>query len=125
MSLSPASRAKLETCDPRLVAVVLAVAEHSRFVVVCGHRGQADQDRAVARGASRTPWPTSRHNSTPSEAVDLAPLDATGAVDWEDRQAFAVLAGAVLHAAAVRGVRLEWGGHWPSFPDLPHFQLAR
>ncbi|NCA91147.1 MAG: M15 family peptidase, partial [Gammaproteobacteria bacterium] len=23
------------------------------------------------------------------------------------------------------GVRIEWGGDWPRFPDGPHFELSR
>jgi hypothetical protein len=24
-----------------------------------------------------------------------------------------------------KGLGLEWGGDWPSFPDEPHFQIVR
>ena len=121
--ISAAGRAKLATCDPRLVEIVTAVAEVIPLVVVCGHREQREQDLAVARGASKVSWPNSRHNTEPSLAVDLAPLDETGAIDWDDREAFAYLAGAVVYAGALRGVEVTWGGHWRNFPDSPHFQV--
>lgn len=123
-TLSAASCRKLATCDPRLVEIVTEVARYLPAVVVCGHRGQAEQELAVQRGASRVHWPESRHNTEPSLAVDLAPRGEAGEIDWSDRQAFAVLAGAMLFAARQRGVALEWGGEW-AFPDLPHFQIER
>lgn len=127
-----ASLAQLATCEDRLQRVMHAAIEHMDFTVLEGHRGQAAQDAAVAAGNSKTPWPTSKHNATPSRAVDVAPYP----VDWSDREAarqrFALLAGFVLACAATLGIRLRWGGDWngnqdtrdESFRDLPHFELV-
>lgn len=35
----------------------------------------------------------------------------------------ALVACAMLQAAAELGYKLEWGGHWTSFVDMPHFQI--
>ena len=35
------------------------------------------------------------------------------------------IATAILAAASQLGVPLEWGGHWVSFVDMPHFQKVR
>lgn len=32
-------------------------------------------------------------------------------------------AGRMLGVADSMGIKLQWGGHWKSFKDLPHFQL--
>jgi hypothetical protein len=92
-----------------------------------GHRGKADQDKAVAEGKSKTPWPRSKHNSLPSMAVDAAPYP----IDWTDLKRFYHFAGFVLGMAASMGLRLRWGGDWDgdrdlndqSSNDLPHFEI--
>ena len=130
--LGEQSIARLATCEPALAAVVTRAIEISPFdfTVLCGHRGQAEQDKAFAEKKSKLSWPQSKHNSLPSRAVDLAPW-IDGGVNWNDPISFHVLAGVVLAAAQERGVALRWGGNWgPSwaptlnkFPDLPHFEL--
>lgn len=135
MTLSAVSERRLATCDQRLQKIVRAVAETHGLMVVCGHRTQAEQDEAVRLKRSKTPWPTSKHNSLPSVAVDLAPLK-NGTIDWNDTQAFIQLARAVLEEAEAQGVKLRWGGDWDGdgktrsegdrderFVDLPHFEL--
>lgn len=126
------SQAELATCDDRLQRVMEAAIQHIDFSVLEGHRGQADQDRAVAEGNSKTPWPGSKHNSVPSLAVDIAPYP----VDWSDtpkaRERFVYLAGVVMTCAKQLGIRLRWGGDWngnddmrdePAFRDYPHFEI--
>lgn len=124
VGLSDTSRRRLYECDERLVDLVVSVAEHIPLVVVCGFRGEHAQREAVRTGHSRVEWPSSKHNATPSLAVDLAPLTAEETINWRDREAFAFLAGAMCYLARARGVPLVWGGEWRSFPDLPHFELS-
>lgn len=134
-SLSPVSLRRLATCADDLQRVVRAVAEKTPTMVVCGHRGKVEQDEAVRLGRSKTPWPRSRHNSLPSQAVDLAPLK-NGAIDWNDHAGFVSFGKLVLATAADMGVHLRWGGDWDGdgktrsegdrderFVDLPHFEL--
>lgn len=136
-----ASTRRLLSCHRDLIAVMHGVIQvHPLdFTIVCGHRGQADQDQAVADGFSRKPWPTSKHNTTPSIAVDIAPYSSLiHDIDWKDRIGFCLLAGAVLGVAHELGVRLRWGGNWRGewplprasthpdyFYDLPHFELVQ
>jgi peptidoglycan L-alanyl-D-glutamate endopeptidase CwlK len=135
---SSSSLAQLGTCDPRLQDVMGAVIGLFDFTVLEGHRGEADQERAYAKGLSKVHWPYGKHNSTPSQAVDIAPYP----IDWGDgegdvkaeaaRQRFCYLAGFVMAAAAQRGVRLRWGGDWNGdrdtrderFRDLGHFEIS-
>ena len=119
-----ASSEHLLTCDRRLFVVCTDVIRHLDFAVFCGHRGQLPQDAAYAAGTSQLRYPHSPHNKMPSLAVDLAPwFDAAPHIRWDDHAAFHRLAGAMLYAAAIRGIQLEWGGDWPTFKDLPHFQV--
>ena len=67
----------------------------------------------------------SRHNYEPSRAVDVVPYP----IDWKDTDRMHQLRGVIL-AVEDRLIRegkikkkLEWGGNWKSFKDLPHYQL--
>lgn len=45
------------------------------------------------------------------------------AASW-DKEHLAIVAAAFLQAAINLGIKIVWGGLWPSFPDYPHIQLA-
>lgn len=83
MSLGALSLRRLHTCHPDLIGLILQVAKGvdegdlkyagvTDITVLCGHRGEAEQNQAVADGASKTPWPRSGHNTYPADAVDVA-----------------------------------------------------
>lgn len=105
------------------------VIRHFDCKVTKGHRGQEEQDALYYNDPPRTQvkWPNSRHNSDPSEAIDVVPYP----VDWEDRERFTYFAGFVLGIAISMGIKLRWGGDWDrdtevddnKFDDLPHFEL--
>ncbi len=97
MPLGDVSRRRLRTCRPELHDLILSVDRgieqgdlaHYGIVeitVLCGWRGEAEQNQAVADGASETPWPRSKHNvlddkgNPRSDAVDVAPYP----VQWKD-----------------------------------------
>ena len=122
------SMERLMTCQPGIQRVLLkAIRNGPDFTIICGHRGRAEQGRAVAEGRSKVHWPNSKHNTDPSEAVDIAPYP----IDWDDTNRFRVLAGYILGVADTMGVPLRWGGDWDHdysetderFRDLPHFEL--
>jgi peptidoglycan L-alanyl-D-glutamate endopeptidase CwlK len=61
----------------------------------------------------------SRHLT--GHAVDLgAWVDGTVRWDWP---LYYKIADAMLKAAKELNVAVEWGGHWSTFKDGPHFQL--
>jgi hypothetical protein len=99
------------------------------FTVLCGHRGKIAQGRAFFTKKSKARWGQSKHNSTPSQAVDIAPWP----IDWEDTEAFVYLAGiirAVSHDLGYGDI-IRWGGDWDQdermrderFRDYPHFEI--
>ena len=45
-----------------------------------------------------------------------------GRASWDELH-LTTIAAAMLQAASELGVKLEWGGHWRSFKDMPHFQI--
>lgn len=123
---SDVSKRRLSSCHEDLQLVVNMVMKRQimDFSVLCGHRGKRDQNKAVAEGRSKDPWPESHHNEEPSLAVDLAAYPIRGFDDYNSRMT-CKLAGLVLYEADLRGIPITWGGHWERFPDIYHFQLPR
>ena len=127
------SRDHLATTHKDLQAIFNEVIKVYDCSVYCGHRGKEAQDEAFVANLSKTPWPTSRHNTTPSMAADVAPWP----IDWKDTERFYFFAGYVLATAdqlLAEGIinhKVRWGGDWDSdkdirdqrFNDLPHFEL--
>jgi peptidoglycan LD-endopeptidase CwlK len=113
--LGKTSLARLAECHPDLQRLIRAYeAEAPRdFTVLCGFRGEAEQNAAFKSGASK--WPRSKHNSKPSRAVDIAPYP----INWQDREAFEDQRREVVALAARLGIRIRvisW--------DYPHFELV-
>lgn len=109
------------TLHPDLQKVVDETAEEINCTILCGHRNKKDQNAAFDKGTSKVRWPNSRHNTFPSQAVDLVPYP----LDWYNIKAFKELAIIVKEAAKKVGVEIEWGGDWVKFKDYPHFQLKK
>lgn len=126
-TFSERSRNNLESCDFRLKKVFNEVIKHFDCTVICGHRNKHDQNAAVAAGNSKTRWPNSKHNSSPSMAVDVIPYP----IDWGDRERMTLFAGRVLGIADMMGIGIRWGGDWDQdtevkdnkFDDLVHFEI--
>jgi len=122
-----ASTKKLETCHKDLIAVCELVIETYDFTVLEGHRSGKRQDELFRQGKSKLKAGQSKHNQSPSMAVDIAPWP----IAWENTERFYLLAGFMFQAAADLGIRIRWGGDWDSdwvhsdqsFMDLPHFEL--
>lgn len=97
------------------------------FGIHCGKRTMTEQRKLVKQGASTTL--NSRHVPQPirgggngfAHAVDIHPYIG-GEVRW-DMPYFAQIEGAFHHASLRTFIPYEWGGHWKTFPDGPHFQL--
>jgi peptidoglycan L-alanyl-D-glutamate endopeptidase CwlK len=128
---SQASKSQLVTCDPRLQQVLNSAIADFDFVVVEGHRGEAAQNLAFARGASQLPWPKGNHNALPSRAADLAPYP----IDWSEGEKphlrFAFMMGVILAHARRLGIKVRFGMDWnrnydmrdESFLDYGHVEL--
>jgi hypothetical protein len=92
-----------------------------------GYRGEQSQNKAFTEGRSKLKFPNSKHNSLPSNAIDIAPFP----IDWKNRERFCYLAGIVKGIAHSKGIKIRWGGDWDNdgettdnkFDDLPHFEL--
>ena len=126
-SFSKRSQDRLNTCDTRLVEVLEEVIKHWDCTILQGERTKEEQDEFFRTGRSKVQWPNSKHNSSPSKAVDVAPYP----IDWNDTRRFDYFAGFVKGIALSKGIMLRWGGDWDSdndqsdqtFNDLPHFEI--
>jgi peptidoglycan L-alanyl-D-glutamate endopeptidase CwlK len=118
-SFSDSSKSKLSTCHPKLQALFNEVIKYRDCIILCGHRGQAEQIEAYQNGRSKVKWPNSKHNKKPSLAVDVAPYP----IDWQDKERFIRFAGFVEGVASQMGIKIKWGGDFSTFFDGPHFQL--
>lgn len=88
-------------------------------MVLCGHRGKEDQESAVVRGTSKQHWPNSKHNTTPAQAVDLAPLP----INWEDIKRFDDMCNKIARIAQALDIPIRQGRDF-SFKDYPHTELV-
>lgn len=111
---------KLATVDKRLQDICNEVIKHIDITILVGQRGKEDQDKACEEGKSKTPWPTSKHNSCPSKAVDVAQYP----IDWKDIQKFMDLNGYMQVAAAKLGIKIRWGGSFTTLKDYDHWELV-
>lgn len=131
-TFSQSSLDQLATCHPDLQKIAHAAIALFDFTVLEGFRDKAKQDAAVKAGNSKTPWPTSKHNASPSLAMDCAPYP----IDWSGTQKslerFVFMHG-VFHAVAQQlGIAVRSGIDWNSnndmrdegtFRDYPHLEL--
>ena len=132
---SEISKQRLSTCDQRLQDIFNEAIKFVDFIVIVGHRGQADQEAAFAAGKSQKHWPDGNHNASPSRAVDIAPYVPDVQIDWHDVPAFGRLMGYIERIADEKGIKLrfgiDWNGDWRTvgfdpkehFLDAPHVEL--
>lgn len=132
---SMSSFSKLSTCHLDLQTLFYEVIKTFDCTILEGYRDQAGQERAFLDRKTTIQWPNGKHNSNPSNAVDVAPYP----VNWEDRERFYYFAGFVMGTAQrlkdegkiTHSIR--WGGDWNSnnnlkdqnFNDLVHFELVK
>ena len=122
---SDKSDRNLNSCHHLLQRLMDSVIIDYDFSVICGHRGEKEQNDAYSKGNSKLKWPNSKHNSMPSLAVDIVPYP----LDWKNISSFKALALQVkkvwdkIPEAEREGFDLSWGGDWKTFKDYPHYEL--
>ena len=132
---SQTSKDRLATCHEDLQTIFNEVIKTYDVTIVCGERNQADQDKAFADGFSTVKYPNSKHNSSPSMAVDVVPYPEM----WSDMDELQIMGGFILGIATMLYEYgkvthlLRWGHDWDGdhdyddqdFIDAPHFQLYK
>lgn len=116
------------TCHPELQKLFKEVIKGYDCTIIQGRRTKEEQDEYFRTGKSKVEWPNSKHNSSPSNAVDVAPYP----IDWNDYYSFYHFGGYVKGVADQMGINIRWGGDWDSdndlndqtFQDLVHFEIV-
>ena len=132
-SFSKTSKNRLAQCHKDLQFIFNEVIKDIDCSILTGHRVKVVQDDAYLLKKSKLKFPFSKHNKTPSLAVDAAPYP----IDWDDLRRFYFFAGYVMRIAteSFRAGKtshvVRWGGDWDGdydlkdqkFNDLVHFEL--
>ena len=130
-SFGKKSRKNLSEAHKDLQILFKEVVKDFDCSIIVGFRGEEEQNKAYREGKSTKKWGESKHNSTPSMAVDVVPYP----LDWEDRDRFHFFAGFVMSVAIQLGINIRWGGNWRNdfnkgfkmnqLDDLVHFELMK
>lgn len=131
VGMSRTSKLRLETSHPDLQRVFNKVAEDERIQIIEGRRTRERQRQLVLQGASKTM--DSKHITDEgglSDAIDAAPLNDEGEINWQDTKAFREFGERVIKVAESMQIKLRWGGDWDGdgdyldqkFNDLVHFE---
>lgn len=114
----------LSELDPRLkaLAVLMMSKQVMDFAVICGHRGETEQNAAFAAGRSKVKFPNSKHNTNPARAYDRVPypipLNAAG--EWDNKSPlWDELAALEQQCAKELGIEIVNTIPW----DRPHCEL--
>ncbi len=137
--LSRNSKAKLCTCNNDIYRAVFFALQFMDVGVADGVRGRKRQQILYNQGKSKVRYPDSKHNKTPSDAVDLVVyVEGIGYIDEVSapnsyRQYYGYLAGILRIYCYENGLNFKWGGDWDgdanfddqTFNDLMHFEITR
>lgn len=86
-----------------------------------GLRSDTEQRKLFLSGKSRLDGVEKKSKHQTGDAFDVfAYVD--GKASW-DVNHMSQVALAVLQSAVSLGVKVQWGGFWKNFVDLPHFEL--
>jgi len=118
----------LSNVDKRLVDICNELIKEVDFTVIEGHRSLERQLELYQQGFSQIDGITKKgkHNYLPSRAIDIIPYKKgynpfDGSKESNDM--FKDLAIRFKRVANELNIKVEWGGDWKSFKDLPHFQI--
>ena len=132
---SKRSQDKLNTCHPDLIRIFSRVVEKYDCSIQEGHRTIDRQNELFRQKKSKVTGGNSKHNSYPSDAVDVAPYPIPknwGDGDFKEKAKFYHFVGYVKAAADDLRINIRCGADWDgdndfndqSFDDLIHFELV-
>jgi peptidoglycan L-alanyl-D-glutamate endopeptidase CwlK len=128
---SPKSKRIYDTLDPRQQLLVTRLRDEVMDIsLIWGHRDRETQNGLYENNLSQVKYPDSKHNSTPSLAVDIQPFP----YPLDEKKLWAALgylAGAASMIAKEEGFEIRWGGDWDrdgdvtdqKFYDLFHIEI--
>ena len=112
--------------DPRLIeisdrAIQLSIIDFG-VPSLGGLRTATDQAKLFTAGKSKCDGRVNLSYHQSGKAMDLYAY-TNGSASWQEGH-LSLIAAAMLQAAGELGYKLEWGGLWKGFRDMPHFQLG-
>ena len=118
------SQEKLKECHPDLQRLFRRVDEIYPVQIICGHRNEADQNKAFEDKKSQLKFPESKHNKKPSLAVDAVPDPDRNpkTISWVDVTAYEIMCFAIEQAADELDIKIRLGRDF-KFKDYPHVEL--
>lgn len=124
--LGTSSRKNLEGVNPKLIQVIEYALTKSKvdfgIPKLGGMRTSLEQRKLFIEGKSQLDGYEKKSAHQSGDAFDIfAYVDGKASYEEKDLLQCAT---AILHAASVHGLALEWGGLWLNFVDMPHFQIT-
>ena len=127
-----ASRAQLDTVDPRLKNLAYAVLRIKDHSIIKGYRNEDEQNSAFDSGTSKLPWPRGKHNRLPSLAMDVQTHPRPSNPQKLREEQFYLL-GLYKGIAEAMGIKIRCGGDWDcdgevsdnGWDDLFHVEIAQ
>ncbi len=105
----------LEISSKRIGGIDFTIPKYGGVRTAQEQRELYDKKRSKADGTKKKSY----HQS--GKALDvIAYVDGSASYNDEDLYKVAVC---MLQAAIELNVKLEWGGNWRTFKDLPHYQI--
>ena len=135
--LSQRSLNRLVGVNENLVNVVKRAIEISEvdFMFIEGLRTKLRQEELYAQGRTKpgkvVTW-TMKSKHIDGLAVDIAPCNKDGSINWNDLKMFDKMADAMFKAAKELNINIRWGRDWDmdgirgekGETDSPHFELV-
>lgn len=113
------SKMRLSTCHEDLQKIANELIKEIDVSILCGHRTEYDQNKAYNNGNSKLKYPFSKHNKSPSLAMDVAPYP----IDWQNIERFEDMCNRIERIAKDLGIKVRMGRDF-SFKDYPHVELV-
>ncbi len=122
---SQASINRLSTVDSRLQEIAKLALSISKvdFGIPSngGLRTAEEQNKLYHSGKSQLDGYKKQSKHQTGMALDVYAY-VNGKASWE-KEHLAMVAAAMVQAANKLGCKIEWGGLWSHFVDMPHFQI--
>jgi len=132
-SFSARSKERLLTCHQDVQRLLNHVILRRDCTIISGRRGKEEQNELLRTGFSKLAYPYSRHNSSPSLAVDVMPYhDCEPHIRWDDIETTYNFIGYIQGIADQLDIEIRSGADWDmdgdfhdqSFMDLAHIELV-
>ena len=123
--LGKRSKQRREGIDPRLIEICDLALNISPIDFghgyLSGFRTSEEQQQLYIDGKSKCDGTLKKSYHQTGKALDFYAY-VNGAASWDEYHLTQVAA-AFLQAASELGYKLQWGGFWKNFKDMPHVQL--